>query len=729
MTIEKLSTEEREELARQLCEERDDAVKRRKAKGLDKVWGDARARYEGKEPMDSSQVVIEKGTTLENATLGETKTPQPGQGSTVVLNITRPYVNAGTAMVADILLQSGKLPFSLRSTPISDAQTLLRTLVEYPELIPVLQEAAPDLAERMQIEDDPENGPAAKALELIQDWLKESNWDGAVREQIMEAGKVGTGVIKGPFPRMRQANKELEAFLEALPTAFQDQNKGKMVYSKLVAQLRYVPATEIVKVENCYPDPDCGPDIQNGRFFFEHVPEVTRRQLTDYKDDPSYDAKMIDKCMEEGPEIVGKKKKDGDKGPFELWIRTGSLCYKHNDGKEELGFQCTVLCNKRIIKSEIYWLEDQKFPYWILPWLPRDGCWSGIGIAEQAETPQRGVTAAVRALMDNMGYSVGPQVLEMDGLIEPRDGNWNLYPYKRWKIKAPLPGVDAVAEAKQALTFLEFQNYLNEIMPVINFWLKMAEDTTGLSLLLQGKAVTEAVGVSQQLMNNATTVLRQVVKEWDNSTCRPQITAFYQWAQEYGPPEVRGDAVIEPLGSSSLIVRELQQQALLQIGDKAVQPIYGLSPSKWMKLYLEGFQMNYEELKMTEEERQRLEAAEQQDDVKVQVAKIEAAADTQIAQMRQESDDLKTAMKALQDDFLNQQSERKMQLEELVRTIEMLREGIEPGAAGQGQPAPAPAPAPAVPIQGPAQPTALPTGEPTADEVENALQFFERGQG
>lgn len=720
MTIAKLNSDEREELARQLCEERDNAVKKRKQKGLDTIWGNARARYEGKEPTDGNQGGFEKPETLDGPMqAAQTTTPQPGKGSTVVLNITRPYVNAGTAMVADILLQSGKLPFSLRSTPISDAQTLMRAIVEYPEVIPLLESTAPKLAQRMGVEEDVENGPAAKALELIKDWLKEANWDAAVREQIMEAGKVGTGVIKGPFPRMRQTNAELEAFLEALPTAFEDPNKGKMVQQKLAAQLRYVPSTEVVKVENCYPDPDCGPDIQNGRFFFEHVPETTRRQLTEYKNDPSYDAAQIDLCLEEGPQVVGKSKKKAEKGPHELWIRTGVLVYKHQEGKEELGFQVTVLCNKRIIKSEVYWLESQKFPYWMLAWLPRDGCWSGIGISEQAETPQRGVTAAVRALMDNMGYSVGPQILEMEGLIEPTDGNWDLYPYKRWKVKSPLPGVDAVAEAKNALTFLEFQNYLNEIMPVINFWLKMTEDTTGLSLLLQGKAVTEAVGISQQLMNNATTVLRQVVKEWDNGTCTPQITAFYEWAQEYGPPEVQGDAVIEPLGSSSLIIRELQQQALLQIGDKAVQPIYGLSPSKWMKLYLEGFQMNFEQLAMTDKEREQLEAAEKEPDVKLQVAQIEAAADVRIAEMKRESEDMRTALKAMQDDFTNQQSERAQQLDDLLKAVQLVqstRQGEQALPADQSV-------APALPS--PAQPIG---GQPSPEEVGAALEVLEGGQ-
>lgn len=715
MTIEQLSGDERESLTQQLCEERDYAVKKRKSKGLDAIWANARARYEGKEPSTTTTGSFEKGETLDGplTVRSSASSVQTPNGSSVVLNITRPYVNAGTAMVSDILLQSGKLPFSLRPTPVSDAQTILRALEDYPEVMPLLDEIAPELVQRMGVEEDSETGPAAQALILIEDWLKEANWDTAIREQVMESGKVGTGVVKGPFPQMRKMSSEVDAFLAALPGAFTDPNKGLAIQQGLLAQLQYTPGAEIVKAENCYPDPGCGSDIQNGRFFYEHVPETTRRQLKDYKDDPAYDSDQIDACLLEGPKVVGKGDKEAEKGPFELWVRTGTLTLKGSEETQDFGFQVTVMCNKRIIKSEAYWLESQTFPYWVLPWLPRDGCWTGIGIAEQAETPQRGVTAAVRALMDNMGYSVGPQVLEMEGLIEPVNGNWDLVPYKRWTVKAPLPGVDAVREAKEALTFLEFPNYLNEIMPTIDFWLKMTEDTTGLSLLLQGKAVTEAVGVSQQLMNNATTVLRQVVKSWDSGTCRPQISSFYEWSQLYGPEEVKGDAVVEPLGSSSLIIRELQQQALMQLGDKAVQPIYGLSPSKWMKLTLEGFQMNYEQLKMTEEERQQLAEAENTPDPKIQVAQIEAAADIRIAQMKRESEDLQIALKAMQDEFTTSQAEHVQRLENLAEAAGLLQTVRK---TGEEQPDAAPAPAPA------------PSAEPSPEEVENALAQLEGGQ-
>jgi len=80
---------------------------------------------------------------------------------------------------------------------------------------------------------------------------------------------------------------------------------------------------------------------------------------------------------------------------------------------------------------------------------------------------------------------------------------------------------------------------------------------------------------------------------------------------------------------------------LLQIGDRVVQPIYGLSPSKWMRTFLEGFQIDYDNLEMDEEERQKLEAAANAPDPKVIAAQIEAQANVMIAQIKDATDQLK----------------------------------------------------------------------------------------
>jgi hypothetical protein len=610
-------------------------------KELEHIWQAARNQYKGVDSVNKSG--FEKGETLDSS-ISSVRNRVDTDRSTVLVNITRPYTNAGTARVADILLPTGKMPWSLRATPVSDLQTVLGVLVNYPSIMQQIPQLLPEVAKKMQ-DEQMSKAAIAKAEMIIKDWLKESDWIGVVRRQLIESGIVGTGVIKGPFPKERLVSSDTSQILDILPF-ITDPPTAELLQKELETMLFYTPQIECIKVENCYPDPDCGTDIQNGKFFFEKIPEVTKRQLQDMMNDPNYNADAIKLALEEGPMDEGSKKK-GAKGPFTLWIRTGSVEWKEENEDKSLGFGVVTLLNDRIIKHSPFPLDTQRFPYCVLCWEPRDNSWAGIGIPEQMETPQRGLTASVRALMDNMGYSVGPQVLEMDGLIEPVDGeDYTLRPYKRWKVRSGLPGIDAMTEAKNAMAFLEFPNYLNDIMPVIQFWLKTAEDTTGLSLLLQGQAVTDAVGVSQQLMNNSTTNLRLIVKEWDDKVCKPLMTDFYNWVQLYGPEDARGDAVVEPLGSTTLIVKELQQQALLQIAQQVLQPVYGISPQKWMQTYLEGFQIDIETLALTEEERASLEEASQQPDPKVLAAQVEAQAEVYKADLRKEVDTLKLALEA-----------------------------------------------------------------------------------
>ena len=669
------------------CDERKQAINRRRE--LENIWRSTRDQYKGYDGSNNPQTRYEKSETLDTS-LSSVKKQTDDDRSTVLVNITRPYTNAGTARVADILLPTGKMPWALRATPVSDLQTALGVLIKYPDVLQQVQSLLPDVATKTQ---DPAAAQAAieKAELIIKDWLKESDWAGVVRRQLVEAGIVGTGVIKGPFPKERPISADVSKILDVLPLVT-DALTAEMLTKELEVMLFYTPQIECIKVENCYPDPDCGCDVQNGKFFWEKIPNVTARQLKDLFKDPSYDVAAIKQALEEGPQNEESSiKSKGSKKSYCLWLRTGPIEWVDNGEEKSLGFGVCTMLNDRIIKCAPFPLEKEYFPYHMLCWEPRDNSWAGIGIPEQMETPQRGLTASVRALMDNMGYSVGPQVLELDGLIEPIDGDDNrLRPYKRWRVKSGLPGVDAMSEAKNAMAFLEFPNYLQNIMPVIQYWMDMAERTTGLSLLLQGQAVTDAVGVSQQLMNNSTTNLRLIVKEWDDKVCRPLLTNFYEWVQLYGPEEARGDAVVEPLGSTTLIVRELQQQALLQISQQVLQPVYGVSPKKWMETYLEGFQIDMEQLALTEEERQQLEAAAQQPDPKVLAAQVEAQAEVYKADLKKEVDTLKLALEAQFKKLSLEQAQNEAQLKSDTALVQETIKG-ENSAAGENTTAPRPA--------------------------------------
>jgi len=359
-------------------------------------------------------------------------------------------------------------------------------------------------------------------------------------------------------------------------------------------------------------------------------------------------------------------------------------------------FGQVVLCNNRIIKISEMPLNCEEFMYYMLVWEPRYGSWAGIGIPELIETPQRGLKVAVRAGSDNLAWSVGPQLLYRDGLIEPVDGEgWTPHAYKRWKVL--VDGLQALTgkelDPKLAMQFLEFPNYLGHILPWIEFWLRMAEATTGLSLLLQGQKTSDSVGVTQALQNNSTTNLRLLVRQWDDDVCSPIIQHMYEWVQQYGPETARGDAVARPLGSSTLIARELQQQAVVQFLDRSVQPVFGISPKKMAKAFFEGLQISADSLALEEEERQQLEAASQQPDARVEVERLRGETQLKITDMSARLEHMKillnAQLKALSldhaDTVVRAQMETTLQAETLKQVGGERREHVKAGLKPEGE--------------------------------------------
>lgn len=625
--------------------ERDKAIEARKQSKLDDTWQRVRDQYQGLDEVNRPASVGSKSRTLDGPISTTMGTTGREQRSTVFVNITRPYTNAGTARVADILLPTGgKRNWDLKPTPVSDIALLASVFSENPEIGPAIPEQL-----MARLAQSPEEREAAinEAREIINDWLTESKWHSETRNQITEAGLVGTGVLKGPYARKRKVNPEVEALFTTIPLMMEDQDAARLIVEQLKNRLTFQPAVECIPVENCYPDmPSCGTDIQNGRFFWEEIPNVSKLSLQEMLGDTTYFTGQLQRCLDEPPlpctakgESADKKKKS-----YSRWRRTGEIDLAKLMPLEEgeksvsnLVWAELEIINDRIVKVSLPALDTKEFPYRMLLWEKRQDSWAGIGIPEQIETPQRGLNASVRAGNDNMGWSVGFQLILGKGL-EALDGDsFNIHAYKIWRDTTDslmaLVG-DKARNPKDALGTIEFPNHLEKILPWINFWLQMAESTTGLTLLMQGQKATDSVGVSQMLMNSSTTNLRMFIKHWDDDVCAPIVQRMYEWVQLYGPESAKSDAVAAPLGSSALITRELQQQALVQLLDRTVQPVYGKSPKKTMDMFLEGMQFDPEQLDLDEEERARLEQAANAPDPKVLVEQMRAETDRYIAELK-----------------------------------------------------------------------------------------------
>ena len=190
-----------------LLKERAEDITHRKNAGIEEVWRRARAQYaHGDAEKDTTG--FEKGRDLDGPITKGYTSPDGDGRSTVSVNITRPYSNAGTARTADLLLPAGERDnWDLRETPISDLEALRPYFEAQPELIAMLP---PRFAERLQQPPEVRKIAIAKCRELIKDYLTETDFASKTRKQIKEAGITGTGVLYGPFPEERKLSPDVD---------------------------------------------------------------------------------------------------------------------------------------------------------------------------------------------------------------------------------------------------------------------------------------------------------------------------------------------------------------------------------------------------------------------------------------------------------------------------------------------------------------------------------------
>lgn len=625
----------REAFGQRVARKRDEAVEGRASSGIEETWVQCEEFYQG---IDDANRGEAKGAQLKPLATGGSSATRTKNStrSTVFLNITRPYVDAASAKISDMLLPTDDKNWGVKPTPIP---TLVHALKDQRPIVdgqgqpmfaqpqgPQPEGQPPQEPKRMTVADmakkemDAATEKATAAEKRIEDWHVECQYNAEVRKVIEDTSKLGTGVLKGPFP-MRTTRRATQM------------SEGGIT---LMIEKSIAPCSKRVDPWNAYPDPACGESIHDGQYFFEKD-LITERQLkelkgTDYLDD------QIDSVIEEGP---GKRNVNStrlnqdvinDKEKYEIWyghmfvdaedLEVANINVKKGEG----AFAMITLVNDRVIKAVLQPLEGGEFPYDMMPWQRRPNMPWGIGIAEQIRTPQRMLNAACRNLMDNAGLSAGGQIVMRRGAVEPADGSWALTPRKFWYVKDDAD----IRSVQDAFAMINLPSFQQELMAIMTFAQQQAENVTGLPALLQGQQgqAPETVGGMTMLMNNASSVLRRLARTFDDCITSPHIRRYYQWLLEFGEDDnEKGDFVIHAYGSTALVERDMANQALLQMGAMVMNPAFGINPAKYAEELLKAQKIDPKRLQYTEEEKQKMAQQPAPVAPQIEAAKIRAEVD------------------------------------------------------------------------------------------------------
>jgi len=609
---------------------RDEWVQHRATSDVEKRWRRNTQLYFG----ERTESTGEFENTLRNGP--PARKAVDGNRSRVVINIVRPKVDQAVARMCEILFPVDDRNWGLKPTPMPDLAAMVGNDAETVDPItgqPTGLTADDEAKAIMEAAKE-----AAEAMERsIDDSLTECKFNGESRKGIEDGVRLGSMVLYGPFPA-RQTSK-----------VWLPQPDGTQV---LQINESIVPASMRLDPWDCFFDPSCGNDHQRGRgFFFRR--NVNRRELRQLVGLPGFDTEAIREVLRQQPNRIRVAEqrvlRDTVKeDAYEMWTYHGEiepdememLTSRTGDPLTDVSFGVLVIVNDKIIGAMDSWVADKTLPVDVWNWRKSDDSPFGYGLPDELEHQQRVVNAAWRQVMDNGRTSLGGQIVMKKGMVIPQNNSWEITPNKIWLAK------DDLADVRQAFSVFEFNSHLQELLAIAQAAMQFADMESGMPQLMGGEkgSAPETVGGMVMLYNNANAVLRQRVKLYDDAVTRPHLGRYYDWKMANDPdPAIKGDFEIDARGSTALVERDIQNQALLNLANITNNPRYipHLREREELKSILKAFKVNPEELMKPEDEvKQEMAAQAEQgapQDPRIAVAQMNLQAKQMDIEARREA--------------------------------------------------------------------------------------------
>ena len=637
-----------------LSKTRSEAIDGRKASGIEDEWLEDEEYYEGVDDANRSELKAWRGKPLGSKVIEDQDNST--RGSTIFLNITRAYVDAVSARMGDMMLPMDDKSWAITPTPRPELSGLAEGKI--PKAI---KDSIAKGNKNAQVQETQEAQAVEQAIEIMKvakeaaknaedqiwDWHVESQFNSHNRRLIEDAAKVGSGILKGPIP------------VKSSKLVFED---GKL---KQVEEIK--PASIRIFYRNFFPDPACGEDIHSGNHTWERD-DLTRAGLVKLVNAPGYITPQILKVIEEGPMSAEGDYTSDQTNPglaaygdekrqnlYEIWYYHGAISTKEllaidiMSEKENIKFanneeyvhvQVTMV-NNRVLKATVSHLENGEFPYDVMVWQRRLNMPFGIGVARQLRPAQRIIVGAMRHMMDNAGVAGGPMLYIDTSLVQAAEGPNEVRPWKVF-INADDADSEDVNRTKEAIQFLKAPMIQEELQNIIELGLKLAEDITGLPLIMQGQtnqATPETLGGMMLQNYNASSVLRRVARLYDDIVTTPHIRRYYKHILQHSKDDsMKGDFNIDARGSSALIEKDSANQALLQIGAYVNNPVFGKDPKKWLDKVLKAYHIDPDTLNFDDEQWKEIveKMAQPTPDPKLEIETLKAETIMQLATFKAE---------------------------------------------------------------------------------------------
>ena len=218
-----------------------------------------------------------------------------------------------------------------------------------------------------------------------------------------------------------------------------------------------------------------------------------------------------------------------------------------------------------VIKVQMAPSPRKRHPYYITSFEKVPGTPVGNGLPDILNDVQEAGNATLRALINNMSISSGPQVVVNDE---------RMYPWKRWHVQSDPMGNNSAPP----INFFQPSSNAQELLGVYQKFVDMADELSAIPKYLAGSGATGGAGRTASglamLMGNASKILQTVAANIDRDVLDPLLSALYDMVMLTDTSGMlTGEEKVRVLGVSVAVQKETQRARQLEFLQITANPI------------------------------------------------------------------------------------------------------------------------------------------------------------
>lgn len=302
-----------------------------------------------------------------------------------------------------------------------------------------------------------------------------------------------------------------------------------------------------------------------GRSGYNETPDSNESERAEYenRENPNTNTSGMISCLEFHGNIQGS-----------MLIEYGMDEKQIPDPERDYMVQAWIV-GRYVIKVQFSPSPRKRHPYFITSFEKVPGTPVGNGLPDILSDIQEVSNATLRALVNNMSMSSGPQVVVNDDLVAPGTDGDEMYPWKRWHIQNDMM---IAGSTQKPIDFFQPNSNAQELLGVYTKFGEIADELSAIPRHMSGANPGSGAGRTASglamLMGNASKILQTVAANIDRDVMEPALSMLYDMVMLTDTTGLlNGDENIRVMGVNVALQRETQRIRQLEFLQITANPL------------------------------------------------------------------------------------------------------------------------------------------------------------